>query len=139
MLLSDEACELDPRTGEARETKVRDAQRALKTLKKQPIEVAADYLRLLWRHTIEQMELKLTKIALDNMDIRVVLTIPANWDHAAQKRTKDAAIQAGITARRGNSTPVLRLVTEPEAAALAAWKDAGLRLRPDISVSHDIS
>jgi hypothetical protein len=43
---------------------------------------------------------KPTRIAFENMDLRVVLTVPANWDHKAQERTQKAAVKAGITARR---------------------------------------
>jgi len=127
LLLSDEACQ---QGGE----KVKEAQTQLLTLKKQPVDVVADYLRQLWLHAIEIIELRLTKIAFDNMDLRIVLTVPANWDLTAQRRTKQAAVQAGITARRIPGVPTFKLVTEPEAAALAAWKEAGLQWHPNIKV-----
>jgi len=127
LLLSDEARQ---QGGE----KVKEAQSQLAILKKQPVDVVADYLRHLWLHAIEVIELRLTKIAFDNMDLRVVLTIPANWDLTAQRRTKEAAIKAGITLRRVAGIPTLKLVTEPEAAAIAAWKEAGLQWRPDLKV-----
>ena len=129
LLLSDEARE----KGGA---KVVEAQAVLQKLKKEPVDVVADYLERLWRHAVEQIELKLTRIAFQNMDLRVVLTVPANWDHKAQERTKKAAVKAGINARRSLGAPALRLVTEPEAAALAAWKEAGLKWRPDFKVSQ---
>jgi hypothetical protein len=129
LLLSDEAREKGG-------GKVAEAQAVLQRLKKEPVDVVADYLEQLWRHAVEQIELKLTRIAFDNMDLRIVLTVPANWDHNAQERTKKAAIKAGITARRSLGTPALKLVTEPEAAALSAWKEAGLKLRPDFQVSQ---
>lgn len=129
LLLSDEAREKGG-------GKVAEAQAVLQRLKKEPVDVVADYLEQLWRHAVEQIELKLTRIAFDNMDLRIVLTVPANWDHKAQERTKKAAIKAGITARRSLGTPALKLVTEPEAAALSAWKEAGLKLRPDFQVSQ---
>ena len=129
LLLSDEACAMG---GE----KIALAQAALRRLKKEPLDVVADYLRQLWLHAVDQIELKLTRIAFENMDLRIVLTVPANWDHKAQDRTKTAAIKAGITDRRSSgTTPRLKLVTEPEAAALAAWDEAGLRWRPDFKVS----
>jgi molecular chaperone DnaK (HSP70) len=124
-------------SNEAREkggAKVGEAQAVLQKLGKQPVDVVADYLKQLWQHAVEQIELKLTRIAFENMDLKIVLTVPANWDHRAQERTKKAAIKAGITAQRSFGTPVLKLVTEPEAAALAAWKEAGLKWRPDFKV-----
>lgn len=129
LLLSDEA-------REGGGAKVAEAQAVLRRLKKEPVDVVADYLEQLWLHAVEQIELKLTRIAFENMDLRIVLTVPANWDHKAQERTKKAAIKAGITARRSHGTPTLKLVTEPEAAALAAWKEAGLKWRPDFKVSQ---
>lgn len=129
LLLSDEAREKGG-------GKVAEAQAVLQRLRKEPVDVVADYLKQLWRHAVEQIELKLTRIAFENMDLRIVLTVPANWDHKAQERTRKAAIKAGITARRSLGAPVLKLVTEPEAAALAAWKEAGLKLRPDFKASQ---
>lgn len=132
LLLSDEARE----KGGA---KVVEAQAVLQRLRKEPVDVVADYLERLWRHAVEQIELKLTRIAFENMDLRVVLTVPANWDHKAQERTRKAAVKAGIIARRPLGAPALRLVTEPEAAALAAWKEAGLKWRPDFKASQHLA
>jgi hypothetical protein len=114
--------------------KVKEAQTQLTILKKNPVDVVADYLRQLWIHAIGVIELRLTKIAFDNMDLRIVLTVQANWDLTAQRRMKEAAVKAGITARRLHGLPSLKLVTEPEAAALAAWTEAGLQWRPDLKV-----
>jgi molecular chaperone DnaK (HSP70) len=116
-------------------SKIDEVRQLLDRLNKKPIDVVADYLRKLWNHTLKIIELKLTKIALDNMALRVVITVPATWDHAAQELTRKAAIQAGITAPRYSGQTSLKLVSEPEAAALATWKDSGLQSRPDLIVS----
>jgi molecular chaperone DnaK (HSP70) len=110
----------------------------LKYLKKSPVDVVADYLKCLWKHAVEDIELSLSKIAVDNMTFRVVLTVPANWDHMAQALTKKAAQKAGIEAVRSRGPTTFRMVSEPEAAALAAWKEAGMRWRPDLSVSPSL-
>lgn len=135
LLLSDEAKD----KGGARVT---ETQLLLeKVIKKQPIDVVADFLRVLWKHTMEQLDLKLNSATVDNIELRIVLTVPANWDHKAQERTKRAAEKAGLTTKRPSSRighPTLRLVTEPEAAALAAWTQAGLQWRPDLKVRLSI-
>lgn len=131
LLLSEAAME----QGGAR---VEETKSLLRRLNKSPVDVVADYLRCLWLHAIDVIELALTKIAVDNMTFRVVLTLPANWDHSAQELTKKAAIQAGITASRSRGPTSFRTVSEPEAAALAAWKEAGMRWRPDLKVCFEI-
>ena len=75
----------------------------------------ADYLRLLWDYTLDDIK----KFHPDYQDIyalRVVLTVPAIWSPTAKDKTLQAARIAGMP---GN----IRLVTEPEAAALATLKD----------------
>ena len=128
LLLSEEA-------GQKGGPKVKEVKELLKTLNKKPVDIVADYLKKLWRHSLKEIELKLTKQALDNMQLRVVITVPAQWDHAGEELTRQAAIQAGITTPRFAGRTTLKLVSEPEAAALAAWKEAGLQLRPDLSVT----
>jgi hypothetical protein len=132
LLLSEEARE----KGGAR---VEETRRLLRKLGKTSVDVVADYLSCLWQHAIGAIELALTKIAVDNMTFRVVLTLPANWDPNAIDLTKKAAIQAGITAARSRGPTIFRTVSEPEAAALAAFKESGMRWRPDFQVGTPIS
>ena len=127
LLLSEDACEQGGR-------KVVEAKDLMMKLGKTPVEVVADFLEKLWEHALELIELRLTKMSLDNRALRVVLTVPANWDRKACSLTRDAAVKAGITASRYAGKTTLRLVTEPEAAALAAWTESGLQWRPDIVV-----
>ncbi|EXJ70187.1 uncharacterized protein A1O5_06255 [Cladophialophora psammophila CBS 110553] len=82
-LLSDEALR---KGGE----KVAEAQAALKRLKKDAVDVVAVYLRQLWLHAVERIELKLTQISFENMDIRVVLTAKSrafdnDWEHGIKR------------------------------------------------------
>lgn len=109
-------------------------EQLLLKLNKEPVEVVADYLRCLWKHAIEVIELSLTKIAVDNMTFRVVLTMPAKWDRNARELTRKAAELAGITQNRSQGPTMFRMVPEPEAAALAAFRDSGMRWRPDLHV-----
>lgn len=77
--------------------------------------MVADYLKLLWDYTLDDIK-KLQPEYEDIFALRVVLTVPAIWSPAAKDKTLQAARIAGMP---GN----IRLVTEPEAAALATLKD----------------
>jgi len=131
LLLSEDACQ---QGGEW----LKETNRILQELNKKPVDVVADYLRCLWKHAIKVIELSLTKIAVDHMTFRVVLTLPANWDHKARELTRKAAVQAGITRNRSQGATVFRMVPEPEAAALAAFRESGMRWRPDLQVQNNV-
>lgn len=117
--------------------KVKKTRAVLERLGKTAVDVVADYLRCLWKHAIEVIELALSKVAVDNMTFRVVLTLPANWDHRAQRLTVQAAVQAGITIPRSQGPTFFKTVSEPEAAALAAWHESGMRWRPDLQLNDN--
>ena len=111
---------------------------ALKDLNKKPVDVAADYLRCLWEHTLQvfkatsKME---TRLAIDMARFKVVLTVPAIWDHAAQELTRKAAKQAGILSKRHSKGTTIDMISEPEAAALAFFSDLNLKGQIDLKVS----
>ena len=94
---------------------VKDSNQLLTKVNKRPYEVVADYLRLLWDYTLKDIE-KFHPTFREIFTLRVVLTVPAIWSHAAKDKTLQAAQLAGIP------TPIM-LVTEPEAAALATLQD----------------
>lgn len=73
---------------------------------KTPVEVSADILRAL-KDRAEQ--------ALGGALVGAVITVPAYFDEAQRQATKDAAQLAGL--------PVLRLLNEPTAAAIAYGLD----------------
>ena len=73
-----------------------------------PVEISADILRALKGRA---------EIALGQAVDRAVITVPAYFDDAARTATRDAARLAGLE--------VLRLVSEPTAAALAYGLDSG--------------
>jgi len=128
LLLSDEARK------KGRE-KLKEVEAQLIALKKTPVRVVADYLKHLWEHAVKMIKRRIASSAFDNMELRIVVTVPANWDPAAQRRTKQAVELAGITAPRFRGVPSLKLVTEPEAAALDAWTEGGLRWQPNLKVN----
>ncbi len=73
---------------------------------KSPVEISADLLRALGERARE---------ALGGAVEAVVVTVPAYFDDAQRQATKDAARLAGL--------PVLRLLNEPTAAAIAYGLD----------------
>ena len=110
----------------------------LKALRKEPVDVTADYLRCLWKHTMEALKNisnRDTRLVIDMVPFKVVLTVPASWDHAAQDLTRRAATKAGITARRHGKKTTLDMISEPEAAALAFFSNSTLKGQIKFTVS----
>lgn len=91
-------------------------------LDKDALDLASDYLSCLWKHTLEVLGTKIGESLVDVIKIKVVLTVPAIWDHQGQEMTRKAASNAGITTRPDT---FLELVSEPEAASLATIQDRG--------------
>ena len=94
---------------------VKDSNTLLTKINKKAHEVVADYLKLLWDYTLEDIQ-KFHPTFQEIFRLRVVLTVPAMWSHAAKDKTLLAARLAGMPAP-------IKLVTEPEAAALATLRD----------------
>lgn len=87
---------------------------------KEPVEVVADYLRCLWSHATENIQSKIGRDLWNNVQLNIVLTVPAIWDHQAQQLTKKAAEMAGLLERPGT---FFELIGEPEAAALSVFDE----------------
>ncbi|CAG8962469.1 hypothetical protein HYFRA_00014199 [Hymenoscyphus fraxineus] len=96
---------------------VKDASKLLKSLNKSPEEVVADYLKVLWDYTMEDIK---QEVKEDNWKrdyaLKVVITVPAMWSDAAKDKTKKAALMAGLPDN-------ITMITEPEAAALSIIRD----------------
>jgi len=88
----------------------------LERLGKTPEDVVADYLKCLWDYTIAHLKRKKGNDFQSVYTVKVVLTVPAVWSALAKDKTLKAAKKAGIQTE-------IKLVTEPEAAALALMKD----------------
>lgn len=106
-------------------------QELLKTFGKTPLDVVADYLRCLWAHATETIQTKLGKHLWENLRVRIVLTVPAIWDHNAQEATRQAARRAGLMER---GTTILELIGEPEAAALAVFDEMEIQRKRMLKV-----
>lgn len=95
---------------------VRDSNELLQKLQMKPVDVVADYLKLLWGYTMDDIRTKQGTNFEEIYSLKVVVTVPALWSPAAKDKTLQAAKAAGM------STDVT-IVSEPEAAALAVLSD----------------
>ncbi|KAM0233582.1 hypothetical protein ACHAP5_010343 [Fusarium lateritium] len=80
-------------------------------------EVVRDYLKEIWKYTKEDIRKCVHNSDWENnFVVRVILTVPAMWSHAAKDKTLQAALAAGLPSS-------IRLVDEPEEDALATLRD----------------
>ncbi|RDW62305.1 hypothetical protein BP6252_11738 [Coleophoma cylindrospora] len=112
---------LSKETAEQRRDILGSMEADMKSLRKDPVDVVADYLNRLWEHASGVLKGKLGEYLFECLPIRMVLTVPAVWDHAAQELTRTAAKKAGLVSR---ANVELTLVSEPEAAARYILNDS---------------
>ena len=107
---------LDPLHKYFRETQhVQEVAARIERMGKTPEDIVADFLKCIWDYSLEHLKRKKGDDFREVYTVKVVLTVPAVWSDMAKDRTLRAAVRAGI--------PVgSKLVTEPEAAALALLK-----------------
>ncbi|EFY98456.2 Hsp70 family protein [Metarhizium robertsii ARSEF 23] len=91
-----------------------NAQRDIRMLPKQPVEIAADFMGAIYKHALDEISKTVPKAYMDLCSKEFVLSVPAVWSDAAKNATLLAAKRAGIH-------PVT-LIKEPEAAALHTVK-----------------
>ncbi len=84
----------------------------LKALRKEPVDVASDYLRELFRVAKNVQVRRLGDMYVKSARFRIVLTVPAVWSDKAKDATLRAAENAGLSDHQ------LNMISEPEAAAL---------------------
>jgi hypothetical protein len=103
----------------------------MKVLNKKPIEVVADYLRMLWGHSSGKIEDEMGDTWMKRCIMRLVVTLPAIWPIYAQVRMREAVEIAGILDGKDERS-TLTFISEPESAALALMGD--VMDRADIKV-----
>ncbi|KAM0194695.1 hypothetical protein ACHAPI_006992 [Fusarium lateritium] len=81
------------------------------------VQVVGLYLKNIWNHTYAALS---SMLDIENLPLRVAITIPAIWPAYAQSAMRKAAEIAGIMDYREIAKTTLLLVQEPEAAALAS-------------------
>ncbi|RFN49025.1 heat shock 70 kda protein 12b [Fusarium flagelliforme] len=82
-----------------------------------PVQLVGLYLKKVWDHTYTSLR---SMIDIDNLPLRVAITVPAIWPDYAKSSMREAARLAGITDHRAIGETTLITVEEPEAAALAS-------------------
>jgi hypothetical protein len=117
-------------------SQIKRARELLQASRKSAVEVIADYLHFLWKHALESIQQDMGADGVDATPFRVVITVPAVWNHKAIARMKKAALKSGMLDRRLCGETILHFVSEPEAAALATFHD--MRARPDFKVGDSI-
>lgn len=75
------------------------------------VDAVADFLAAMYGHTMNELRKRYDEPFVRSTPIEWVLTVPAIWSEQAKDRTLQAAKKAGMCGQ-------LRLVSEPEAAAL---------------------
>lgn len=83
---------------------------------KTAMEVMTDYLRSFQEYFMGRLKESMLETALDDTEIRVVVTVPATWQHAAREATRQAVRKAGFV--RGPGDEII-VIDEPEAAGLS--------------------
>lgn len=84
-----------------------------------PIDLVADYLRLLWAHTMKMIEKSRGAQFLPALRFHIVISVPAIWKGYARQSMEEAAKMAGLLAPREIGKTRLSFVLEPEAAGMA--------------------
>jgi hypothetical protein len=107
-------CEETKRRAASQRSFLNKLEADMKSLNKSAVDIAADYLNRLWSHATSTLKSRFGEVFFEDVQIKLVLTIPAIWDHQAQEMTKMAARKAGMMNRPNTR---LELVSEPEAAA----------------------
>ena len=118
---------------------IQRARELLQNAGKTATEAVADYLRFLWEHAISKIRETLGRTVLSGTPFRVVITVPAVWNHKAVRKMRQAALDAGILEPRLCSNTTLHFVSEPEAAALATLRDmkvAQFEVCPSFADNH---
>ncbi|RYP08591.1 hypothetical protein DL764_001826 [Monosporascus ibericus] len=80
--------------------------------------VIQDYLRELWKYSLEQIKASIGE-RLETLPLHVILTVPAIWSEGTRQSMLHVAQQAGICDDRACGKTLVELVDEPQAAATA--------------------
>lgn len=89
---------------------------------KSAVEVVADFLTKIRCHALRILEKRITDKILAATPLEFWLTIPAIWSESAKNATREAALRAGFEGSSDRPKDRIFMITEPEAAAVAAIK-----------------
>ncbi|KAM0263306.1 hypothetical protein ACHAPA_008797 [Fusarium lateritium] len=105
------------------------ARKMMRENEKTATELISDYLRKIWKHTLETIN-KDRGAAVEALQFHVVITVPAIWKDYARQYMTEAANKAGILDRRTAGKTRLTFAPEPEAAALSTLCETGRGVKP---------
>lgn len=91
----------------------------LRTLQKRPVDIAALYVKCVWKHAKKEIITDLTQATFDFADKAFLLTVPAVWSDRAKHNTYLIAAGAGLA----DDDYTLSMISEPEAAAVCVLKE----------------
>lgn len=108
-----------------------EMRRTIEASGKSVLDITADYLRLLWHHTLERVESQHGASTVAKMPFTVVITVPAIWQGYVRTKMRAAVRKAGILdprptpdeAQKTLAPTTLSFISEPESAALATLTD----------------
>jgi molecular chaperone DnaK (HSP70) len=86
------------------------------------VEVVSDFLSEVYKHILKTIAKQITEETLRITPLEFWFTVPAIWSDRAQDATRKAARLAGFGNTPGRSDDKIFMITEPEAAAIAALK-----------------
>ena len=81
--------------------------------------VCQDFLTEVYRFVVGNLKMRMTPEVFDMTPMECYLTVPAIWADKARTATREAAKAAGFGSRPFDA---IRMIAEPEAAALAALR-----------------
>ncbi|KAF0637248.1 hypothetical protein FPSE5266_20301, partial [Fusarium pseudograminearum] len=102
------------------------ARKMMRENDKTAIQVISDYLRMIWKHTLQTI-MRDRGSAVEALQFHVVITVPAIWKDYARQYMTEAAKKAGILNFRTAGKTRLTFAPEPEATALSTLSEPGHR------------
>jgi actin-like ATPase involved in cell morphogenesis len=100
--------------GLERDEILKGTKQYLESVGKSAEDVVADYLRLVWEYSFQEIQNKYLTDINQSFTFRIVITVPAIWNPEAREKTKRAISLAGLP-----KNSVVQAVEEPTAAAIA--------------------
>lgn len=110
-----------------------EVKRAQETTGMNGVDLIAAYLRKLWGHSMKTIKRAEGAYVVERCDLRIVVTVPADWRPYTHDRVHRAVQLAGIHDHPGTGKVTVGLLTEPEAAAIATLRDMGKKASVEVS------
>ena len=110
---------------------LRHGRQYLKDNDKSAVDLIADYLRLIWEHSIHIIKKARGNTVIEALRFHVVITVPAIWKGYARQGMKEAVGRSGILDHRAAGETKFTFAPEPEAAGLSTLCEKSRKVRPN--------